>query len=220
MTALAPHAVLGIADSAFNAAELDLLGCPETAVVPILVDIEPDGASADPCERGLLAAEHGGRTVLLFVGRISPNKAQHRLVEALWLYRRWFDPEARLHLVGPTVTPAYASAVTSFAGELGIGDAVRHGEDLTAAQLAAWYEDADVFVCLSRTRDFASRCSRPCVPGCPSSPSMQGRWERHWAMPVCCLPPTARPRWRPPSTGCVGTTPLPTACRFRPSPTR
>jgi len=157
VTALAPHAVLGIADSAFNAAELDLLGCPETAVVPILVDIEPGGAPADPRERSILAAEHGGRTVLLFVGRISPNKAQHRLVEALWLYRRWFDPEARLHLVGPTVTPAYARAVTSLARELGIGDAVRHGEDLTAAQLAAWYEDADVFVCLSRHEGF-------CIP--------------------------------------------------------
>ncbi len=157
VTALAPHAVLGIADSAFNAAELDLLGCPETAVVPILVDIEPGGAPADPRERSLLAAEHGARTVLLFVGRISPNKAQHRLVGALWLYRRWFDPEARLHLVGPTVTPAYARAVTALAGELGIGDAVRHGEDLTAAQLAAWYEDADVFVCLSRHEGF-------CIP--------------------------------------------------------
>ena len=34
---LAPAAILGIADSAFNAAELRRLGCPATAVVPILV---------------------------------------------------------------------------------------------------------------------------------------------------------------------------------------
>ncbi len=157
VAALAPRAVLGIADSAFNAAELDRLGCPETAVIPILVDVERSVPRPDPGERAQLAAEHGARTVLLFVGRISPNKYQHHLVGALWLYRRWFDPGARLHLVGPSVTPSYAGAVAAYARELGLADAVRHGEDLTAAQLAAWYEDADVFVCLSRHEGF-------CIP--------------------------------------------------------
>ncbi len=38
--ALAPMATLGIADSAFNAADLRRIGCPATAVVPILVDME------------------------------------------------------------------------------------------------------------------------------------------------------------------------------------
>jgi len=156
VAALAPKAVLGIADSAFNARELDDLGCPATTVVPILVDLEDDDG-VDERERSRLAADHGGATVLLFVGRISPNKAHERLVEALFVYRRLYDPAARLHLVGPTVTPAYAEAVFAFADELGLGDAVRHGEGLTAGQLAAWYEDADVFVCLSEHEGF-------CIP--------------------------------------------------------
>ena len=95
--------------------------------------------------------------MLLFVGRISPNKTQHHLVEALWLYRRWYDPDARLHLVGPAVTESYAEAVFSLAEELGLAHAVRHGEHLTEAQLAAWYADADVFVCLSEHEGF-------CIP--------------------------------------------------------
>jgi len=154
---LAPRAVLGIADSAFNAAELAALGCPTTEVVPILVDLEAGGGSPDPDERARLAARHGDATVLLFVGRISPNKSHERLVEALWVYRRLYDPAARLHLVGPAVTPDYAAAVFAFADELGLADAVVHGEGLTAAALAAWYEDADVFVCLSRHEGF-------CIP--------------------------------------------------------
>ncbi len=157
VAALAPKAVLGIADSAFNARELEELGCPATAVVPILVDLESDHGAVDGAERARLAAEHGGATVLLFVGRISPNKAHERLVEALWVYRRLYDPDARLHLVGPAVTPSYAEAVFAFADELGLADAVRHGEGLTTAQLAAWYEDADVFVCLSEHEGF-------CIP--------------------------------------------------------
>ena len=86
--ALAPAATLGIADSAFNAAELRHMGCRATAVVPILVDIADRKPPIDEAESDRLAQQHGSATVLLFVGRISPNKTQHHLVEALWLYRR------------------------------------------------------------------------------------------------------------------------------------
>ncbi len=154
---LAPRAVLGIADSTFNAADLHRLGCPTATVVPILVDVEDRPPAVDATELDLLRSAHGVGTVLLFVGRFSPNKAQHRLVEALWLYRKWYDPAARLHLVGPPMTASYAEAVQALVDELGLGDAVRYGEDLTDAQLASWYADADVFVCLSAHEGF-------CIP--------------------------------------------------------
>jgi len=157
VVSLAPRAVLGIADSAFNARELAALGCPATEVVPILVDLESEGGSADPRELARLAARHGEATVLLFVGRISPNKGHERLIETLWVYRHLYDPDARLHLVGPAVTPDYAAAVFDLADELGLAGAVHHGEGLSAGQLTAWYEDADIFVCLSRHEGF-------CIP--------------------------------------------------------
>jgi len=155
VAALAPAAALGIADSAFNAAELADLGCPATEVVPILVDL--DATAADPAEAARLAAAHGPGAVWLFVGRLSPNKVQHRLVAALWLYRQRYDPDARLHLVGPAVTPAYVAALDAYVAELGLTGAVRRVEGLSAGQLAAWYEDADVFVCLSEHEGF-------CIP--------------------------------------------------------
>jgi glycosyltransferase involved in cell wall biosynthesis len=157
VAALAPIASLGIADSSFNADELRRLGCRSTEVVPILVELDGRQSEVDPAEAARLAANHGTGTVLLFVGRLSPNKMQHRLVEALWLYRRWHDPHARLHLVGPAVTESYADAVFSLVEELGLSDAVSHGEHLTDAQLAAWYADADIFVCASEHEGF-------CIP--------------------------------------------------------
>jgi glycosyltransferase involved in cell wall biosynthesis len=152
--------VLGIADSAFNAAELAALGCPATVVVPILVDLgggRMDGETVDQAELARLSAGHGDASVLLFVGRISPNKSHEHLLGALWVYRHLYDPDARLHLVGPEVTPDYAAAVFAYADELGLAGAVRHGQRLSAGELAAWYEDADVFVCLSRHEGF-------CIP--------------------------------------------------------
>jgi glycosyltransferase involved in cell wall biosynthesis len=154
---LAPLAALGIADSSFNAAELTRLGCRSTAVVPLLVDMDAERTVVDRPELAHLRADRGSSTVLLFVGRLSPNKAQHHLVEALWLYRRWYDPGARLHLVGPAVTRSYVDALFGFADELGLAGAIRHGEHLTDGQLAAWYAEADVFVCLSDHEGF-------CIP--------------------------------------------------------
>ena len=157
MAELAPLAVLGIADSAFNAAELRRFGCSSTIVIPILSGVDDRPVEVDEAALAELAAVHGAGTVLLFVGRISPNKTQHHLVEALWLYRRWYDPDARLHLVGPAFTESYVEAVFRFAAELGVEHAVRHGEHLSEAELAAWYADADVFVCLSEHEGF-------CIP--------------------------------------------------------
>ena len=154
---LAPMATLGIADSAFNADELRRMGCRATAVAPILVDIDDHEPRTDPATLSRLTGAHGRATVLLFVGRLSPNKAQHDLVEALWLYRRWYDPGALLHLVGPGVTASYVQAVMDLAAELGLSAAVSHDQDLTDAELAAFYEDADVFVCLSDHEGF-------CIP--------------------------------------------------------
>lgn len=155
--ALAPRATLGIADSTFNADGLRRLGCPRTEVVPILVEVGGPRSAIDQVELDRLSAEHGPGTVLLFVGRLSPNKMQHHLVESLWLYRRWYDPDARLHLVGPAVTESYAEAVFALAEELGLADAVGHAQHLSDAQLSAWYADADVFVCLSEHEGF-------CIP--------------------------------------------------------
>jgi glycosyltransferase involved in cell wall biosynthesis len=157
LAALVPRATLCMAASAYSTAELERLGCARPAVAPVLVDPSRFAASADPVESARLAEGHGPGTVVLFVGRLSPNKAQHRLVETLWWLRRAHDPHARLRLVGPAVTPAYTEAVLAFAGELGLAEAVEHGEDLTPAQLAAWYADADVFVCQSEHEGF-------CIP--------------------------------------------------------
>ena len=94
--ALAPRAVLGLADSAFNADELRHFGCPTTGVVPILTTVDDRPPAIDEAELARLRSAHGRATVLLFVGRLSPNKAQHHLVETLWLYRQLVRPRRRV----------------------------------------------------------------------------------------------------------------------------
>src|SRR6185312_12202829 len=97
--------------------------------------------------------EQGG-TDILFVGRLAPNKAQQDLVKALAVYRRVYDPLARLRLVGRPSTDAYLQALTGFVVELGLGQAVTIDTDTSDPQLAAYYEAADVYLCLSEHEGF------------------------------------------------------------------
>ena len=155
---LAHRAHLGLADSAFNAAELEGLGYPRTAVVPILLDVTTLDVPPDPAVSARLrAAKAAGGIDLLFVGRITPNKAQHDLVKMLAAYRRVHDPQARLHLVGGSSSEGYLTALTKFVAALGLTDCVDVVGGVSAATLAAYWEHADVFVVASEHEGF-------CVP--------------------------------------------------------
>lgn len=152
---LAARAELGLADSAYNARELDELGYRASAVVPILLDTATFAGAADPELSTRLAARPGHRW--LFVGRISPNKCQHDVMKAFAAYRRCYDPRATLTLVGGSSSHAYETALHAYCDALGVRDAVEFAGSVSHAQLVSHYEQADVFVCLSEHEGF-------CVP--------------------------------------------------------
>ncbi len=147
---LAPHVEMAIAVSEFNREELVAAGYERTEVVPLFSElggVEPASASPSPTAAGGAAVGAGARW--LFVGRVVPNKCQHDLVKALAAYRRIYDPNAELVLVGKPTFGNYLAAVEALAVELGVGDAVHLRGSLTPAELAAEYEAADVVVSLS-----------------------------------------------------------------------
>ena len=149
---------LGIAVSGYNEAELRAAGYRHTAVAPVLVDLDSDDVVPDPEVLARLAqARRGGGSDWLFVGRVAPHKCQHDLVRALAAYRRLYDPEARLHLVGGIGSHAYFSMLERYVAALGLGGAVRLTGSVSAAALKAYYASADAFVCLSEHEGF-------CVP--------------------------------------------------------
>jgi glycosyltransferase involved in cell wall biosynthesis len=155
---LSRRAVAGWGDSAFNESDLVRLGYRRTRVVPILFDPSTFEREVDEAALGRMqAARAGGGADWLFVGRLAPNKAQQDLVKALAAYRRAFDPKARLHLVGGASSHAYLTALEKFVAELGLTEAVEITGSVTAGELSAYYQAADVFVCASEHEGF-------CVP--------------------------------------------------------
>jgi glycosyltransferase involved in cell wall biosynthesis len=155
---LAPVTEFAIADSVYNEKELQVAGYRSTTTVPLLVDLEGFAGSPDPVLAARLAGqkERGGAD-LLFVGKVSPHKGQHDLVKTLAAYRRLYDPNARLHLVGGAISEEYQTALERFIAELGLTDAVEIAGSVTHEELIAYYAGADAFVCLSNHEGF-------CVP--------------------------------------------------------
>jgi glycosyltransferase involved in cell wall biosynthesis len=149
IAALVRAAPLVIAHSRFSARDVAAWGHRDPTVAPVL-----GGSFLDPDPAGPDAAPAGGDDrpegpSWLFVGRRAPNKAQHRLVDALVIFRRIYGIGAHLHLVGADAPRAYGDALTRLAAAAGVADAVHVHDALSAAELAALYRRADVFVSAS-----------------------------------------------------------------------
>jgi glycosyltransferase involved in cell wall biosynthesis len=155
---LAGESRFAVADSAFNESELIEAGFVGTAVVPLLIDMTSTGHPADPTiARRLREAKRDGGADLLYVGKISPHKAPHDLVKMLAVYRRLYDPKARLHLVGSPLGERYGPALESFISQLDLTDAVVVAGSVEPAGLEAYFGAADVYVSASDHEGF-------CVP--------------------------------------------------------
>jgi glycosyltransferase involved in cell wall biosynthesis len=140
-------------DSRFNAEELERFGFREPSVLPISID--PMAWNLPPNE-DLLRGLGDGRPTVLFVGRVSPNKRQDRLVEAFAVLRETVD--ARLVIAGTaTEGDAYTERGRPRVRSLGLEQHVWMIGHCTQHDLHACYRAADVFWSFSEHEGF-------CVP--------------------------------------------------------
>ncbi|MBO0727616.1 MAG: glycosyltransferase [Acidimicrobiaceae bacterium] len=148
---LAAHVKFGIAASEFNATELREMGMEDVEVIPPYLG---PGLKASPDEATLEWLDRTRQgTDLLFVGRIVPHKGHAHLVRVLAAIRATIDPQARLFLVGPPGPRKYMRSLQALVEQV-VGAGVHLPGPVTDAELAAYYEHADVFVSMSEHEGF------------------------------------------------------------------
>jgi glycosyltransferase involved in cell wall biosynthesis len=151
---LAAGTDFAIADSEYNRGELEELGFGRTAVLPVVVDFA--GHDRTPEDPSLAQRWRDGRTNVLHVGRLVPNKRLEDVVRCFDLYRR-IDPASRLLLVGnDTGVPAYTEALHAFVARLGTPEVHIVGH-LDFSGLCTCYRVAHLYLSMSEHEGF-------CVP--------------------------------------------------------
>jgi glycosyltransferase involved in cell wall biosynthesis len=145
---------LALGDSEFNRQELEALGFSPTGVLRVV----PDFSHLDLEPNDLVASEFDDEwTNILFVGRIIPNKRIEDVIQYFHAYQRYFNPRSRLIFVGSySGYEKYLAMLQELVADLGTSNVIFTGH-VTDAELAAYYDIADVFLCASAHEGF-------CVP--------------------------------------------------------
>jgi glycosyltransferase involved in cell wall biosynthesis len=164
LQAFAPRTELALGDSEFNRRELAELGFARTAVLPIVLDLALYERAPSPLVRRLY---DDGRTNVLFVGRIIPNKRIDDLVRGFAFFQRYVRPQSRLLLVGEHKGfERYLGRLQELVRELRVDEVVFAGQ-VDDDELYAYYRLADVFLCLSEHEGFGVPLQEAMLFGLP-----------------------------------------------------
>lgn len=154
LQAYATRCDLALGDSEFNRRDLEALGFPRTAVLPVV----PDFSHLDRTPHRLVADQFDDDwTNILFVGRVIANKKIEDLIRFFHAYHTTFNPRSRLLIVGAhSGFERYLESLHQLVATLGLAHMhfVGHVSD---EELVAFYEIADLFLCASEHEGF-------CVP--------------------------------------------------------
>jgi L-malate glycosyltransferase len=154
LRAYADRSDLALGDSEFNRQDLEQLGFPRTAVLPVVpgfahLELQPDGRVADQFDDAW--------TNIVFVGRVIANKKIEDLIRFFHAYHTTYNSRSRLLIVGAHGGfERYLAALNQLTASLGLHD-VHFAGHVTDEALVAYYEIADLFLCASEHEGF-------CVP--------------------------------------------------------
>jgi glycosyltransferase involved in cell wall biosynthesis len=154
LRAYADRCDLAMGDSEFNRQDLEMLGFPRTAVLPVV----PDFSHLDRQPNWLLAGQFDDDwTNILFVGRVIANKKIEDVIRFFHAYHTMFNPRSRLLLVGAqSGFERYLASLHQLVAELEMPH-VHFVSHVSDEELVAFYETADLFLCASEHEGF-------CVP--------------------------------------------------------
>jgi glycosyltransferase involved in cell wall biosynthesis len=147
---LRPLTRLALGASPYSELELQEQGFANTGVLPIVLNERDYDLPVDEALYDRLKQEG---PLLLFVGRVVPNKRQEDLVKLLYFLRR-FEPSARLALVGGASERPYLNWLNRLAGRLGLSEAVTIAGHVSQQEMITTYRAADLFVSMSEHEGF------------------------------------------------------------------
>lgn len=142
---------LALGDSAYNRRELEAAGYSRTGVLPILMDFAKFDGPGDPVA---LKMYGNGKTTILFIGRLIPNKKFEDVIKVFYFYKKFFNPDSQLILAGD-----YRGLERYFAGLISLVEKLRLSDvhftgHVEFPELLAFYNLAHIYLSLSEHEGF------------------------------------------------------------------
>lgn len=150
LAALRQQTKLALGASDYSENELKEFGYSQTGVIPLVLKEEEYQI---PANEELIQQYRDRGPILLFVGRLVPNKRQEDLIKLLYYYRR-IEPNAILLLVGGHFPPGYTHWIKELSIDLGLDKAVIFTDHLSIKEMSSYYQLADFFVSMSEHEGF------------------------------------------------------------------
>lgn len=153
LLSLAPRVDLALADSEFNRRELQDYGFRRTEVFPLFIDFAKYEKPLNPFVHGLFA---DGRTNILFVGRVVPNKKIEDLIRVVFFFKKYISPLVRLVVVGKTSSlPKYYQSLARLADEFYLKpEEICFTGHVPDEEMFALYRASGVFLSMSEHEGF------------------------------------------------------------------
>ena len=141
-----------IADSGFNAGELQALGF-KAGVLELPIDPARWSVAANPGVLSLLRNDPALH--MLHVGRLAPNKCLEDIVRIFHFLHQYINPESRLWMAGLDIdTELYSFSLKRLVRELDLMDVVHFTGRMADSEVRALYQGASVYVCMSEHEGF------------------------------------------------------------------
>ena len=112
---------------------------------------------SDTASSGIIKKYNDGKTNFTFFGRLFPNKKQEDIIKCFEMYKRKYNNNSRLILVGSGKAPKYEMLLKKYTKDLGISDDVIFTGFVNQEEYIAYYKISDCFICMSEHEGF-------CIP--------------------------------------------------------
>ena len=154
LQAYARRCDIALGDSEFNRQDLEALGFPKTAVLPVVADFSH--LDREPSWLGARDFDDDWTNVI-FVGRVIANKKIENVIRYFHAYHTFMNPRSRLLLIGAqSGFERYLSSLHHMVAALDASHVHFLGH-VSDEELVAFYDVADLFLCASEHEGF-------CVP--------------------------------------------------------
>lgn len=141
-----------IADSAFNASEIEALGFP-VEVLPLPFD--PDRWKTPRNDGIYNLLKRDGSLHVLHVGRVAPNKKIEDIIKVFYFLHHHICKKSRLWLCGIDIdTELYSFALKRLVQEFSLEHVVHFTGGVADEEVRAFYEASSVYLCMSEHEGF------------------------------------------------------------------